>query len=243
MDFSGLLLGRRLANREMPQQKIGILAGVAALGLDALASSAYGPEAALTILAPLGAAGLGLIGPIVAAVLALLAILCLSYRQIIAAYPKNGGSYTAARDNLGDRVGTAAAAALILDYVLNVAVGISAGVGALVSALPALHPYVLPLCLTVLALITLANLRGLPEAGALFAIPTYLFVACLGGVLALGVVATALGGALRPVAAPPSLPGATEAASGWILLRAFASGCTAMTGVEAVSNGVTALRI
>src|SRR5580698_1292633 len=158
-------LGRRLASREQNRQRIGVFSGLPALGLDGLSSSAYGPEAALTLLLPLGALGLNYILPITTAILALLAMLYFSYRQTIAAYPVNGGSYTVAKENLGTWASLLAAAALMIDYVLNVAVGISAGVGALVSAAPHLHQYTLPLCLTILALITLLNLRGTGEAG------------------------------------------------------------------------------
>src|SRR3982750_2886815 len=137
------ILGRPLASHEHEDQKIGPVAGVPSMGLDGLPSSAYGPEAALTVLLPLGAAGLAYIGPITLVILALLAILYFSYRQTIAAYPVNGGSYTVARENLGVWPGLLAAAALMIDYVLNVAVGISAGVAALVSAAPNLHAYTL----------------------------------------------------------------------------------------------------
>src|SRR5215212_701724 len=184
MSFKRLLLGRRLATHEQAEQKIGVVAGIPAIGLDGLASSAYGPEAALTILIPLGAAGLVYIGPIVLVILALLAILYVSYRQTIAAYPTGGGSYTVAKENLGTNLGLLAASALLLDYVLNVAVGISAGVGALTSAFPALHKYTLVLCLLVLALVMLANLRGTGEAGLAFSFPTYIFVGTFALVIA-----------------------------------------------------------
>jgi len=243
MDVVNLLIGRKLANREGESRKINAIEGVPALGLDALASSAYGPEAALTILLPLGAAGLAQIGPIMVAILVLLAILCLSYWQTIAAYPTNGGSYTVARENLGADAGLLAATALMIDYVLNVAVGISAGVGALTSAVPLLQPYTLPLCLAILVLITLVNLRGTLEAGLAFAVPTYLFVAGFGAIVAFGLwQAVRSGGMPAPVVPPAPLPSASEAVSLWLLLRAFASGCTAMTGIEAVSNGVSAFR-
>ncbi len=234
------LLGQPLASSEEGQQKIGVFAGVPSLGLDGLSSAAYGPEAALTILLPLGAVGLAYIGPITLVILALLTILYFSYRQTIAAYPNGGGSYTVAHENLGIKFGLLAAAALMLDYTLTVAVGISAGVGALISAVPGLHRHTLMLCLAFLALITLVNLRGAREAGAIFALPTYLFVLSLGGVLVYGLIqALGHGGHPHPVLAPPAVPKAVEGVSLWLLLRAFASGCTAMTGVEAVSNGVT----
>jgi amino acid transporter len=243
MDLSKLLIGRRLANREAGTEKVTALEGVPAMGLDGLASSAYGPEAALTILLPAGALGLQVITPVMAAILVLLAMLCFSYWQTIEAYPSNGGSYTVAKENLGANASLLAAAALMIDYVLNVAVGISAGIAALTSAVPQLHPYTLELCLAVLALITLVNLRGTLEAGLLVSVPTYLFVASFGGLLLFGVTkAIASGGAPAPIVAPPPLSAATEGITWWLLLRAFASGCTAMTGVEAVSNGVNAFR-
>jgi amino acid transporter len=243
MDLSNLLIGRRLANREAGSKKLTAIEGVPAMGLDGLASSAYGPEAALTILMPAGALGLHVITPVMAAILVLLAMLCTSYWQTIEAYPSNGGSYTVAKENLGANASLLAATALMIDYVLNVAVGISAGIAALTSAAPQLHPYTLELCLAVLVLITLVNLRGTLEAGLLFSVPTYLFVASFGGLLLFGVAKTILSsGAPAPVVPPPPLSSATEAVAWWLLLRAFASGCTAMTGVEAVSNGVSAFR-
>jgi amino acid transporter len=230
------LLGRRLATWEADHVKIGAMRGVPVLGLDALASAAYGPEAALAILIPIGAAGLGYIRPLTLIILVLLGILYLSYRQTIAAYPNGGGSYIVARENLGTWPGLCAAAALILDYVLNAAVGISAGVGALVSAIPSLHAHILPLCLAILLLIAIVNLRGVSESGVAFGIPTYAFVILFLGILIAGIVRAASG--RPPVVAPPHLAAATGTASLWLLLRAFASGCTAMTGVEAVSNAV-----
>src|SRR5260370_29684641 len=144
MSLIDTILGHPLASDEAGAQRIGSIAGVPTFGLDALSSAAYGPEAALTVLLPLGAAGLTLIFPITAAIVILLGIVYVSYRQTIAAYPQGGGSYTVARENLGTNAGLVAAAALMTDYVLNVAVGISAGVGALISAVPALQPYTLP---------------------------------------------------------------------------------------------------
>ena len=243
MSLLDYLLGRRLATYEEGEQRVGVIAGIPMLGLDALGSAAYGPEAALTLLIPLGAAGVSYIGPISTLIIVLLMVVYFSYRQTIAAYPHGGGSYTVAKDNLGTTAGLFAAAALLLDYVLVVAVGISAGVGALVSALPDLQPHTLSLCLAILLLITIVNLRGVRESGLAFMAPTYLFIVSLLSVLAIGVVKTMLAqGHPVPVEAPAALPAATTAASLWVLMRAFASGCTAMTGVEAVSNGVTAFR-
>jgi amino acid transporter len=243
MSLRDLLFGRPLASHEEGEQRVGPVAGIPMLGLDALSSAAYGPEAAMTLLIPLGAAGLGYISPISTVIIVLLLIVYLSYRQTIAAYPTGGGSYTVARQNLGLFPGLLAAAALLLDYVLVVAVGISAGVGALVSAVPSLQPHTLLLCLVILALIALVNLRGVRESGLAFVVPTYLFVGCLFVVLGVGLMKTWLAnGHPVPVVIPPVVPAATTAVSWWIVLRAFASGCTAMTGVEAVSNGVSAFR-
>ncbi len=235
MSITSLLLGRPLANREAEGEKIGLFAAIPAMGLDGLASAAYGPEAMLAVLAAAGA-GSGLVEPITWAILALLAMLCLSYWQTIGAYPSNGGSYTVARENLGEGAGLLAAAALMLDYMLNVAVGISAGVAALTSAVPFLAPYTLPACLAILGALTLTNLRGTRETGLLLAVPTYLFIASLLGVLAVAVWS----GAPAMQATVPS-PG-TGTVGVWLILRAFAAGCTAMTGVEAVSNGVGAFK-
>jgi amino acid transporter len=243
MALADWLFGRQLATDEEGEQRVGVLAGIPMLGLDALGSAAYGPEAALTVLIPLGAAGLTYILPISGLIIALLGVVYFSYRQTIAAYPHGGGSYTVAHENLGTFAGLLAAAALMLDYVLVVAVGISAGVGALISALPDLKPYTLSLCLAILVLITVVNLRGVRESGLAFVVPTYLFIVSLLLVLAIGVVKAILeGGRPQPQEWPATMPAAEAAPGLWILMRSFASGCTAMTGVEAVSNGVTAFR-
>ena len=238
-----VLFGRRLASADADARRIGWFEAVPAMGLDALGSASYGPEAALTILMPLGLGGLDWTLAVMAPVILLLAVLYASYRQTVAAYPSNGGGYTVSRDNLGRGASLLAAASLMVDFVLNVAVGISAGVGALTSSLPALAPWTLPLCLGILAVVTLANLRGTAEAGWLFSLPTYVFIASFLGIVGTGLVRTMMsGGAPHAVVAPPALHAATGAMTLWLFLRAFASGCTAMTGVEAVSNGVGALR-
>jgi len=243
MGLSDWLFGRMLATDEEGEQRVGVFAGIPMLGLDALGSAAYGPEAALTLLIPLGLGGLGYIGPISMLIIALLLVVYFSYRQTISAYPLGGGSYTVAKENLGTTAGLVAAAALMLDYVLVVAVGISAGVGALISAVPVLQPYILHLCLVILALITVVNLRGVRESGLAVVVPTYLFVFSLLAVLGIGIVKSVVaGGRPESVVPPPALPEASAAASLWVLMRSFASGCTAMTGVEAVSNGVSAFR-
>jgi amino acid transporter len=243
MSLLDVLFGRPLASQEERAEKIGPVAGIPIFGLDALSSAAYGPEAALTLLIPLGAAGIVYILPISLSILALLTILYFSYRQTIAAYPNGGGSYTVARENLGVGAGLLAASALMIDYVLTAAVGISAGVGALVSAVPSLQPHTLAICLAILLLIMIVNLRGLRESGVAFMIPTYLFVGCLVIMIVIGLFkAIAAGGHPTPVEAMPVMPPATALVSAWILLKVFSSGCAAMTGVEAVSNGVKAFR-
>ena len=243
MSLLDLLLGKPLANWEETGERIGPAAGIPIFGLDALSSAAYGPEAALTILIPLGALGVAYLVPISGAIILLLTIVYFSYRQTIDAYPGGGGSYTVARENIGPGAGLLAAAALLIDYVLTAAVGISAGVGALVSAVPSLLPHTLAICLGILVLITIVNLRGVKEAGGVFMIPTYLFLGTLLITIAIGVVRALLShGHPMPVAAPPPVPPATAMIGAWLLLKAFASGCTALTGVEAVSNGVRAFR-
>jgi len=243
MTVLDLLLGRPLASDEARAECVGPAAGIPIFGLDALSSAAYGPEAALTLLIPLGAAGIAYMVPISASIIVLLTIVYFSYRQTIQAYPGGGGSYTVARQNLGVSAGLLAAAALMIDYILVVAVGISAGVGALVSAVPSLQPHTLALCLGILVLITLINLRGVRETGLIFMAPTYLFVGSLFVAIAIGVFKTFMaGGHPLPVEPLPRIAVATAAWSGWLILQAFASGCTAMTGVEAVSNGVKAFR-
>jgi len=243
MNLLDLVVGKPIRTSDERAEQIGPVQGIPIFGLDGLSSAAYGPEAALSLLIPLGLLGVRYIVPISAAIITLLVIVYFSYRQTIAAYPAGGGSYTVARFNLGAPAGLLAAAALLADYILTAAVGISAGVGALVSAVPSLLPHMVSLCVGILIVITILNLRGVREAGSAFAVPTYLFV----GTLLLTIVAGILrvifsGGHPTPVVALPSPPRATEAVSYWLLLKVFASGCTALTGVEAVSNGVKAFR-
>ncbi|MGO9588731.1 MAG: APC family permease [Candidatus Acidiferrales bacterium] len=244
MSVLDILIGKPLATSDERAEQIGVSAGIPIFGLDALSSAAYGPEAALTLLLPLGAAGVAYIVPVSASIIVLLSIVYLSYRQTIAAYPGGGGSYTVATENLGVYPGLLAAAALMIDYILVVAVGISAGVGALVSAAPSLQPHTLLICLAILLFIMIVNLRGLREAGIFFMLPTYLFVGSLLIAIVMGLFKTVLAGGhpMPAVALPPHPIPTLAAASTWILLQTFANGCTAMTGVEAVSNGVRAFR-
>src|SRR5580704_10885355 len=243
MSAFSFLMGKPLATSEERAEHIGPIAGIPVFGLDALSSAAYGPEAALTLLIPLGMAGIAHIVPISLAIIALLAIVYISYLQTIDAYPHGGGSYTVASENLGATAGLFAAAALMIDYILNAAVGISAGVGALVSAFPRLQPHTLALCLAILLILTLINVRGIKDTGTAFLIPTYLFVGTLLLVIVVGAVRVfAAGGHPVPLVEPPHLPVTGSMLSLWLLAKVFASGCTAMTGVEAVSNGVNAFR-
>ena len=244
MGWIDVLFGRPLASSEDQGERISLVEGIPTFGLDALSSAAYGPEAALTILLPLGLLGVRYIVPLTGAVIVLLVIVYFSYRQTIAAYPQGGGSYTVAKENLGEGAGLLAASALMIDYLLNVAVGISAGIGALVSAVPRLQPHTLEMCLAVLVILTMVNLRGVREAGSAFEAPTYLFVGTLGLVIVIGLykVVASGGHPLPMVAVAKHAPMAVGAVGSWILIKAFASGCTALTGVEAVSNGVQAFK-
>src|SRR5256885_1815683 len=241
MNILDVIVGKPLKTSDERAEQIGIREGIPIFGLDALSSAAYGPEAALSLLIPLGLLGVQYIVPISAAIITLLVIVYLSYRQTIAAYPTGGGSYTVARYNLGAFARLLAAAALLTDYILPAAVGISAGVGALVSAVPWLQPHTVALCVGILVVITILNLRGVREAGVAFMVPTYLFVGTLLITIVGGLVRVALsGGHPVPITPPPPPPPMSEAVTWWLLLKVFASGCTALTGVEAVSNGVKA---
>ncbi len=246
MSVVDILLGKPLATSDERAECIGPSAGIPIFGLDALSSAAYGPEAALTLLIPLGAAGVAYILPVSLSIIALLAIVYFSYRQTIAAYPGGGGSYTVASENLGTFPGLLAAAALMIDYILVAAVGISAGVGALVSAVPQLQPHTLAICLGILLIVTIVNLRGARETGVAFMIPTYAFLGSLLIAILIGVTKTVFAaGHPVPVVVPPLQSGRSvtaAVASAWLLMQVFSNGCTAMTGVEAVSNGVRAFR-
>src|SRR5579863_1842167 len=243
MNILDIVVGKPIKTSDERAEQIGAAQGIPIFGLDALSSAAYGPEAALSLLIPLGLVGVRYLIPISIAIITLLAIVYFSYRQTIAAYPSGGGSYTVARFNLGASASLLAAAALLADYILTAAVGISAGVGALVSAVPSLLPHTASLCVAILIVITIVNLRGVRDAGLAFAIPTYLFVGTLLITIVAGVIRVLLSGGHPTPATPlPPPPPAIEAVSFWLLLKVFASGCTALTGVEAVSNGVKAFR-
>lgn len=208
--------------------------GLAGLSLDAMASVSYGPEAIVLVLAAAGAAGLGFTLPVTLAIVLLLGVLIASYRQVIAAFPNGGGAYAVAKARLGRRTSLVAAASLIVDYVLNVAVSIAAGVAALTSAFPNLLPYTVEICLVVLVGITALNLYGIRESARAFMIPTIVFVA--------GIFAVIIGGLLR--SEPASVASGTAVVTDahtigvLLLLKAFSSGCAALTGVEAIANAV-----
>ncbi|WP_158942995.1 APC family permease [Granulicella sp. S190] len=242
MSLTDSIIGRPLATSEERAEHIGVAAGIPIFGLDGLTSAAYGPEAAMTLLIPLGIGGVEYGWRIIGAILILLAIVYFSYRQTIAAYPGGGGSYTVATENLGEGPGLLAAAALMIDYILTAAVGISAGVTALTSAAPSLQPHTLLICLVILTILAIVNMRGVKDTGTAFIIPTFLFVGTLLALIAVGMWKTVhAGGHPLPMAPiPAALPATVGTLGTWMLLKAFASGCAAMTGVEAVSNGVMA---
>ena len=244
MSIADQLFGKPLATSEERAEHIGVAAGIPIFGLDGLTSAAYGPEAAMTLLIPLGMGGAEYGWRIITAILILLTIVYFSYRQTIAAYPHGGGSYTVATENLGDGPGLLAAAALMIDYILTAAVGISAGVTALTSAVPRLEPYTLAICLLILAILAIVNMRGVKDTGAAFILPTFLFVSTLLATIGVGFYKASQAD-WHPVPVgtmPPALPTLVGSLGTWMLIKAFSSGCAAMTGVEAVSNGVMAFK-
>ena len=246
MSFFDVLFGKPLASSNEHNEHIGVATGIPIFGLDGLTSAAYGPEAAMTLLIPLGLWGVNhYLLPIFGAILALLVILYFSYRQTIVAYPNGGGSFTVASENLGDHAGLLAAAALMIDYILTAAVGISAGVTALVSEVPSLQPHQLSLCLLILAIIAIVNMRGVKESGLAFMLPTVVFVGTLLLTIAVGMYHALMTPGHHPIPLalpPPQVSKPVQLMGIWLLLKTFSNGCAAMTGVEAVSNGTTAFR-
>ncbi len=232
-----LLIGSPLSFRRLSKEQITPVEGLSALSLDALTSVAYGPEAIIVVLAAAGAGALHLVLPLTVAIVMLLAILVFSYRQVIDAYPGGGGAYAVSRANLGAGASRLAAAALIVDYTLTVAVSIAAGVGALVSAFPALDPATVPICLGILALVTIMNLRGLGETARAFLLPTMLFIVGILAIIAIGLI--------HPLGLHTRQPGHSLLPTHYLktvgvllILKAFSAGCSALTGVEAIANGV-----
>lgn len=235
------LTGRPLRFSEAAKEQIEPLEGLPALSLDALTSVAYGPEAIIVVLATAGAGALSGVLPITGAIVALLVLLVLSYLQVIDAYPGGGGAYAVSRENLGTGASQLAAAALIVDYTLTVAVSIAAGVASLTSAFSSLGPSTVPICLGLLAFITVLNIRGLGESARAFLLPTLIFI---GGILAVIVI-----GLIHPLAVHVPQPGRSLVATSslatvgvLLVLKAFASGCSALTGVEAIANSVPQFR-
>jgi amino acid transporter len=236
------VLGTPIPTTLAKHERLGRATGLAVFASDALSSVAYATEATLLILVLAGAAALGFSIPIGIGIAVLIAIVVTSYRQAILAYPQGGGAYVVTRENLGRYPSLVAGAALLIDYVLTVAVSVAAGIAAITSAVPALYPHRVALCTAGVVLIALANLRGVRESGRLFAIPTYLFIAAYLGMIGWGSVRWLVGAS--GAVAPPALVGAAggEQLTLFLILRAFASGCAALTGIEAVSDGVPAFR-
>ncbi|MGO9029157.1 MAG: APC family permease [Acidimicrobiales bacterium] len=237
-----VLIGPALSAKESSKEQITPVEGLSALSLDALTSVAYGPEAILVVLAAAGTSSLHLILPITIAIVVLLIILVISYRQVIDAYPHGGGAYAVTRDNFGPQASKLAGAALIVDYTLTVAVSIAAGVGQLTSAFPSATPYTVPIGLGILLLITALNLRGLGEGARAFLIPTLLFIVGLLAIIAIGLVHP-LGLHTQQTGRSLVASHTVEAITALLVLKAFSAGCSALTGVEAIANGVPLFRV
>jgi hypothetical protein len=230
-----IVFGPPLKSTAIVEERMRKLVALPVLSADALSSVAYGPESMLVILVLGGGAGLGWSIPLLAAIAFLMLAVGLSYRQTIRAYPHGGGSYIVATDNLGQVAGLVAAAGLIADYILTVTVSVSSGLDAVTSAVPSLHPLIVPFGLGVIVLLLAGNLRGVRQAGALFAGPTYAFILAIGLIVVVGLI-DAGGHGFTPV--PRPAVHASEGVGLLLVLRAFSSGSTAMTGIEAISNAV-----
>jgi len=238
------LIGRPLSTADAPHQAIRKIVGLAVFSSDAMSSVAYATQEMFVVLAAAGTMAYGISIPISLAIVGLLVILTISYEQTIHAYPGGGGAYIVARDNLGELPAQTAAAALLTDYILTVAVSISSGVAQITSAFPALYPYRVEISVVLVAFVMLVNLRGVKESGAIFALPTYFFVVMMFFTVAVGLLRYLTGGLGVVVDPPPTemLHGA-QAVTVFLVLRAFSSGTTALTGVEAISNGIPAFRV
>jgi amino acid transporter len=237
----GVLFGRRLRTEEEAEERVSKITGLAIFASDNISSSAYATEETMRTLALAGATGLAFTMPITVAILLVLAIVVTSYLQVIRAYPEGGGGYIVAKENLGTLAGLTAAAALLIDYFLTVSVSVAGGLLAITTAFPELDGIRVELGVGFIALITIANLRGIREAGVVFAGPTYLYAATVLGVLAIGFYRVVTGDVPVPVAPPRVLEGG-EALGAFLILRAFASGSVGLTGTEAVADGITAFR-
>jgi amino acid transporter len=240
-----VLIGRPISSEQSIHERLTNVKALAVLSSDALSSVAYATEEILRVLIlAVVAGGLAYTLPIGFFVMALLAIVAASYRQTIAAYPRGGGSYIVAKDNLGTLAGLTAAASILIDYTMTVAVSTTAGVAALYSLFPDLEPIKVELCVVIVILVTIANLRGVREAGNIFAAPTYLFVFGVIAMVAYGILRIQFGVGGPVVYVPPSqvVPAGAEVITLFLLLRAFTQGCTALTGVEAIADGVPAFK-
>ena len=237
------LIGRPLPTADAPHQTIGKLVGLAVFAGDALSSVAYAPQETLVILAAAGTAGFQYAFPIAVTVTLLLVIVTVSYQQTIHAYPGGGGAYTVARDNLGEIPAQAAGAALLIDYILLAAVAVASGSAQIVSAFPTLFPYQVIIAISLILVIIVANLRGVKESGTAFAIPVYFFLATAFLTVGVGFLRY-FTGTLGTVIDPPLMEtvGFAQPVTLFLILRAFSSGTTALTGVECISNGVTAFK-
>lgn len=238
-----LLVGRRIPSHLAHRERLGVSTGLAILSSDALSSVAYATEEILRTLLIAGTASLWLVTPIGCVIAGLMLVIAFSYRQTIMAYPNGGGAYRVAGENIGVVAGLVAAAALLLDYVLTVAVSIAAGVAAITSAFPEWHDRRVALSLGFLAVLTIGNLRGIRESGRIFAAPTYLFLGGMAALLLVGTFKVLAGGvAAVPAGAATLMPTGAAPLTIFLALRAFANGCTALTGIEAISNGVPAFK-
>ena len=236
-----VLIGRPLETSQAIHQRLSKVQALAVFSSDALSSTAYATEEILLILVLAGAVAYKYVIPIGLAIAALLAIVVFSYRQTVHAYPQGGGAYIVTKDNLGRAPSLLAASALLTDYILTVAVSISAGVAAITSAVGSTRPFAVLIAVVAIVLITIANLRGLRESGRIFAVPTYLFIAGMSILLVLGLLSW-VGIGITPHRVVDTIPPATQSLTAFLVLRAFASGCAALTGVEAISDGVPAFK-
>ncbi len=239
--FKRLVVGSPIPSSHAHHERLSRTTGLAVLSSDALSSVAYATEEVLRVLVLAGLSALSFSLPIALVIATILAIVVFSYRQTIHAYPGGGGAYTVARDNLGENYSLIAAAALLIDYVLTVSVSIAAGVAALTSAIPALHTHTVVIAVAFVAILMLGNLRGIKESGQIFSVPTYFFIVSVVALVGYGFWNVVTGHAV-PLPAPVHGLGAVQPLTIFLLLTAFSNGCTAMTGVEAVSNGVPAFR-
>jgi amino acid transporter len=250
--FKRLLFGRPLSSDRLEGERLNKKTALAVLSSDAISSVAYATEQTLLVLAVLGTAALSYVVPISAVIVGLLVLVAISYSQTVFAYPAGGGSYTVSKDNLGVRFGLVAAASLLTDYILTVAVSISSGIAAITSAYPGLVPHTVALGITAIFVLMLVNLRGVRESGIAFSVPTYIFIAIMLALISAGIYRGFTGHEIAPVAGPVRVDplSAAQHRGGllvgfgltFLILRAFAEGCVAMTGTEAISNGVGAFR-